>query len=106
MRSVLVQSKRVGFLTYLALASPRGLRQRDTLLAVFWPDSTDKKARNALNQTVFTLRRALGQEFFAIKGDFLEGLSGKPTNWDFPTGLTSTLGGISGLFKAINPSKT
>ncbi|MGD2120581.1 MAG: BTAD domain-containing putative transcriptional regulator [Gemmatimonadota bacterium] len=67
--SVLAQPKRLGVLAYLALASPRGNQQRDTLLGVFWPDSTEKRARNALNQTVFVLRRALGQELFSTNGD-------------------------------------
>jgi len=67
--SVLAQPKRVAFLTYLAIASPRGLHQRDTLLGIFWPDSTEKKARNALNQTVFVLRRALGHQLFRMNGE-------------------------------------
>ena len=67
--SVLAQPKRVGFLSYLALASPRGPHQRDTLLGIFWPDSTEKRARNALNQTAFVLRRALGQKLFKVNGE-------------------------------------
>lgn len=32
------QPKRVALLAYLALARPRGLHRRDTLLAMFWPE--------------------------------------------------------------------
>ena len=90
--SVLAQPKRVGFLTYLVIASPRGLHQRDTLLGIFWPDSTDKKARNALNQSVFVLRRALGQELFVINGE--PGVSVDPDRlwcdvWAFEAALAS-----------------
>ncbi|MBT8395483.1 MAG: tetratricopeptide repeat protein [Gemmatimonadetes bacterium] len=67
--SVLAQPKRLGVLAYLAMASSNGAHQRDTLLGIFWPDSTEKRARNALNQTVFVLRRALGQDLFTTNGD-------------------------------------
>src|SRR3954469_24310122 len=38
LRTVLAQRRRVALLAYLALATPRGLHSRDTLLALFWPD--------------------------------------------------------------------
>jgi len=88
--SVLAQPKRVGFLTYLAIAAPRGLHQRDTLLGIFWPDSTDKRARNALNQTVFVLRRALGQKLFVKNGEAGIGLDPDRLQcdvWDFEAAL-------------------
>jgi hypothetical protein len=58
--SVLAQPKRLGLLTYLALA-PAPV-SRATLVAVFWPDSDETRARNALSQAVFHLRRSLGDE--------------------------------------------
>ncbi len=67
--SVLAQPKRTAFLTYLAVATPRGMHRRDTLVGIFWPDSSDKKARNTLNQTVFVLRRTFGQKSFIVNGE-------------------------------------
>lgn len=67
-RSVLTQPKRTAVLTYLALARPRGLHRRDTLLATFWPEATEERARNSLNQSVFVLRRALGSGTIVTRG--------------------------------------
>ena len=66
LRAVLAQPRRIALLVYLALATPRGPQRRDRLLALFWPDQDDPHARNALNQAVHFLRRALGSE--AITG--------------------------------------
>lgn len=55
------QPKRAAFITYLALA-PRGwARRRDDLLAMFFPDSSEGPARNALNQMLYRVRSALGE---------------------------------------------
>lgn len=68
LRSVLAQPKRTAVLAYLALAKPRGFQRRDTLLATFWPEATEERARNSLNQSVFVLRRALGNETIVTRG--------------------------------------
>jgi DNA-binding SARP family transcriptional activator/Flp pilus assembly protein TadD len=62
LRAVLAQPRRVALLAYLALARPRGSHQRDTLLALFWPERSEESARNALNQAVHFLRRYLGAD--------------------------------------------
>src|SRR5689334_1075084 len=62
LRTVLAQPRRVALLAYLALATPRGLQSRDTLLALFWPEHDSEHARNALSQAVHFLRRALGPD--------------------------------------------
>ncbi|MEO7137957.1 MAG: BTAD domain-containing putative transcriptional regulator [Gemmatimonadales bacterium] len=62
LRSVLSQPKRAALLAYLALATPRGVHRRDTLLALFWPEQDAEHARNALSQAVHFLRRSLGAE--------------------------------------------
>ncbi|HUF88921.1 MAG TPA: tetratricopeptide repeat protein [Gemmatimonadota bacterium] len=62
LEDVLHQPKRLALLVYLALAEPRGLHRRDSLLALFWPDLPEKRARNALNKTVHFLRSHLGAE--------------------------------------------
>lgn len=57
---VLAQSKRLALLVYLAVMAPRGYPRRDTLVALFWPHLDTRHARNALCQSVYTLRRHLG----------------------------------------------
>jgi DNA-binding SARP family transcriptional activator len=49
----------LALLAVLATAGQRGI-SRDTLLLLFWPDSGVDRARNALRQTLFRLRRDLG----------------------------------------------
>lgn len=67
--SVLAQPKRVALLAYLAMARPAGFHRRDTLLALFWPESDKAHARDALRQAVRYLRRSLDKEVLAGRGD-------------------------------------
>src|SRR5919109_219847 len=67
--SVLTQPRRTALLCYLSLASPRGFRRRDTLLALFWPEHNAEKARHALRQSVYFLRHALGAAAVVSRGD-------------------------------------
>ena len=67
-RSVLSRPKDLALLAYLALATPRGFRRRDTLLALFWPSSDESRARAALNQALYRLRQALGEDLLATRG--------------------------------------
>lgn len=68
--AVLTQPKRTAVLLALALgAGPGGgLVRRDALLPLFWPDSSEEKARNSLRQAVHQLRRALGEEVIVGRG--------------------------------------
>ena len=59
---LLNQPKRPGILAYLALAPDGRARRRDELLALFWPESGEGSARNALNQTIYRLRAVLGED--------------------------------------------
>src|SRR5689334_14507848 len=59
----------MALLVYLVLAQPRGFRSRDQLLALFWPDHDEQRARNALNQAVHFLRRSLGTGTLVNGGD-------------------------------------
>jgi DNA-binding SARP family transcriptional activator len=70
-QALLSQPKRLGVLVYLALARPRGAHQRDTLLALFWPELDTARARNALSQTLHHLRRALGATAIQNRGSEL-----------------------------------
>jgi hypothetical protein len=68
--SVLSQPKRLGLLTYLALA-PEPVT-RASLVALFWPESDEARARNALSQAVFHLRRSLDERVVqSVAGDRL-----------------------------------
>jgi adenylate cyclase len=73
-RSVLSQPKRLALLAYLASAAPRGFHSRDTLLALFWPESDGERARNSLRQALHQLRRSLGEDVLVSRGDREVGL--------------------------------
>ena len=66
---VLAQPRRAALLCYLALALPRGFHRRDTLLALFWPEDNAERARHALRQSVYYLRRALSANAIVSRGD-------------------------------------
>ena len=67
--SVLAQPRRAALLCYLALESRHGFRRRDLLYATFWPEFDARQARHALRQSLYFLRRALGPEAIASRGD-------------------------------------
>lgn len=58
--SPLAGAKRLGLLAYLVLGGRRGMVRRDTLLGLFWPESDQGSARNALSNMLHQVRRALG----------------------------------------------
>ena len=60
--ALLARPKRLALLTWLIGAGPAGVRQRDEILAVFWPDASESQARTALRQALQVLRRVLGAE--------------------------------------------
>jgi DNA-binding SARP family transcriptional activator/TolB-like protein len=59
-RRVLAQPRRVALLAYLALRARHGPERRDTLLAMFWPESDTNHARGALRNALHFLRGVLG----------------------------------------------
>jgi DNA-binding SARP family transcriptional activator len=61
-------SRRGLALLALLAAGPEAGVSRDTLAAYLWPESDDEHARNALRQTIHTLRRELGQPDFLLGG--------------------------------------
>lgn len=71
LRRVLVQPKRVALLAYLASNHPGRAESRDSLLALFWPDSSEKDARAALRQSIYFLRKSLGKEVLPSNGETL-----------------------------------
>jgi serine/threonine-protein kinase len=66
--SVLEQPKRLALLTYLALAGPGAFRNRDGVLALFWPESDQERARRALNQALHFLRHEMGAGVIVTRG--------------------------------------
>jgi DNA-binding SARP family transcriptional activator len=66
---VLRQPKRLALLTYLAIESRRHFARRDSLLAMFWPELDDERARHSLRQALHVLRRGLGRDVFIRRGD-------------------------------------
>ncbi len=68
-RSVLTQPKRLALLAYLTVAEPRGFHARERLLALFWPESDQERARNSLRQSLHYLRRSLGEDVIISRGD-------------------------------------
>ncbi len=57
--------RRLAFLAVLGASGPRGM-PRDKLLALFWPESDSDKARHALDQTLYSLKRDLGAESLVL----------------------------------------
>ncbi|HSM35792.1 MAG TPA: hypothetical protein VK837_05275 [Longimicrobiales bacterium] len=66
--AVLAQPKRLALLCWLHLARPAGARARETLLAMFWPEHSERQARQALNQSLAFLRRGLGDDVVLSRG--------------------------------------
>ncbi len=65
--SLPAQPKRFALLAYLALGGD-GYHRRDSLAALFWPELDQFAARRALRNTLFHLRRALGEGPIIIRG--------------------------------------
>lgn len=70
----LAQPRRLALLAYLALAEPRGLHSRDTLLALLWPESSSDQGRHALRSSLHAIRKALGDGVILTAGHSLVGV--------------------------------
>ncbi len=60
------QPVRCALLVYLAVEREAS---RDELMGLLWPERPQDRARHALNQTVYELRRLLGDEWATVEGD-------------------------------------
>ena len=67
--ALLVQSKIVGMLAYLALPSIGRFVRRDLLAALLWPDLDQERARKAVRQSIHAVRATLGAEALPGRGD-------------------------------------
>ncbi len=72
--SRLTQPRHLALLVYLALARPRGLHSRDTLIALLWPEHDESGGRRALRNALYNVRRELGSEVIVSVGDHLVGI--------------------------------
>ena len=59
--------KVMALLTYLALSGQE--HRRDRLVDLLWPDSDQSRGRNDLRQTLFLLKKALGDEYLKSDGE-------------------------------------
>jgi len=75
-QDILRQPKRVALLVYLASTPAGTFHRRDTLLALFWPESNTDRARDALNTALRYLRRGLGSDLIVSRGNEEVGLAG------------------------------
>jgi DNA-binding SARP family transcriptional activator/Flp pilus assembly protein TadD len=65
---LLTQPRRIALLCYLAAATPTGFHRRASVLALFWPERDEHRARAALRQAVYFLRRSLGNGTILSRG--------------------------------------
>lgn len=68
-RAIPLQAKRLALLAFLATTSPNHLRRRDTVLALFWPDLNQERARGALRQALHFLRKSIGPDAITSRGE-------------------------------------
>jgi DNA-binding SARP family transcriptional activator len=71
---LLTQPRRLAIVVYLALARPRGLQARDTLVALLWPEADQSRGRHALRNALHAIRQALGDELIETAGDDFVGV--------------------------------
>jgi len=64
------QRRRMALLALLA-TSPGRRATRDKLIAVLWPDHDTERARHLLSESIYVLRKALGESLVVATGDEL-----------------------------------
>lgn len=62
------KTRRFALLIYLTCQGRGEARQRDEIVATFWPESDEARGRNALRQAIFVLRETLGEEVILTNG--------------------------------------
>jgi serine/threonine protein kinase/DNA-binding SARP family transcriptional activator len=58
-----------GLLVFLAVEREA---TRDRLVSIFWPESSQERARHTLSQTLYELRQALGEEWIQSTGNLVQ----------------------------------
>jgi DNA-binding SARP family transcriptional activator/TolB-like protein len=67
--ALLRQPKSLAVLAYLAMPRPGTWHRRDALLAAFWPEVAQARARTSLRNVLYTLRKHLGEGAIRVRGD-------------------------------------
>lgn len=80
--AVLARPKDLAILVYLGVATPFGFHRRDILLPLFWPESDQEHARGALSQSLYRLRRDLGEDVIRGRGQEEVGISDRALRVD------------------------
>jgi DNA-binding SARP family transcriptional activator len=62
-------NKRFALLLYLACGQRNGPHRRDELIAIFWPEADDRRARNSLRQSLHVLKDRIGAGFVVACGE-------------------------------------
>ncbi len=75
-------ARRLAVLVYLALARPRGLHSRDTLIGLLWPDADQEGGRHSRRNALHVLRRTLGASVIVTSGDALVGIDASRLDCD------------------------
>lgn len=73
--SRITQPRQLALLCYLALARPRGLHSRDTIISLLWPDGDDAHGRRAVRNALHGIRQRLGHAAIISAGDDLIGMN-------------------------------
>jgi DNA-binding SARP family transcriptional activator len=66
---VIGRPKRMALLIYLAVERPGEFHQRDALLNLLWAESSQERGRQALRQSLYVLRRAIGASVLRSRAD-------------------------------------
>jgi len=66
---VIGRPKRLALLLYLAVERPGEFHQRDVLLSLLWPESSQERGRQALRQSLHVLRREIGADVLRSRAD-------------------------------------
>ena len=82
LRTVLARPGQLALLAYLATARPRGFHRRDTIIGLFWPETGQEQARNALRQAVHRLRHEFGSDAILSRGAEELAVNGKELSTD------------------------
>lgn len=69
LESLATHRQKFALLVYLAMEGPVA---RDRLLAMFWPERNQEKARHSLSQALYALRRELHEECVQMSGDLVQ----------------------------------
>ena len=69
LNSILARPKLIALLSRLAVVGPGTFVRRDTLIGLLWPTLDQDRARSALRQSVYHLRRSLGDAVILSRGD-------------------------------------